>query len=143
MTANTSTTAAATAVTSSVISKSLGEHLDRVLRGEEFVIFRNDRETAALVDVSTWQARTAPGNGLTATMRSYEDKMPINRTAYAAHVRAVADQEGTGDEPVTVRRGTVEAAALMLDELAGTYAGEDFGRLARELAVRLFDAAGV
>ncbi len=141
----TNTTAAtpATPVTSSVISKSLGEHLDRVLRGEQFVIFRNEREVAALVDVSTWQSRTAPGNGFTATMRSYEDKMPIDRTAYAAHVQAVADQEGTGEEPVTVRRGTIEAAALMLDELAGTYPGEDFGRLARQLAVRLFDAAGV
>jgi antitoxin (DNA-binding transcriptional repressor) of toxin-antitoxin stability system len=140
---NSTTTPAPTAVTSSVLSKSLGEHLDRVLRGEQFAVTRNDRPLAALVDFSWFQGKSAPEGRLTPTMRSAENGLPIDRTEYAEFVRAVWQQPGTSEEPVTVRRGTVEAAALMLDELAGTYAGEDFGRLARQLAVVLFDVAGV
>lgn len=134
---------APTAVTSSVLSKSLGEHLDRVLRGEQFAVVRNDRLTAALVDYSWYQGKSAPEGRLTPTMRSAEDGLPMDRDAYAGFVRAVWQNPGPGEEHVTVRRGSVEAAALLLDELAGTYAGEEFGRLARQLAVVLFDVAEV
>jgi hypothetical protein len=144
MSNDTNTTAPAPPeVNASVIARSFGEHLDRVLRGEAFAIVRNGRRTAALVDYSWYQGKSAPEGRHTATMRSAEDGLPMDRDAYAGFVRAVWQNPGPGEEHVTVRRGSVEAAALLLDELAGTYAGEEFGRLARQLAVVLFDVAEV
>jgi hypothetical protein len=141
---NTNTnTSAPPEVNASVIARSFGEHLDGVLRGETFAIVRNGRRTAALVDYSWYQGKSATEGRLTPVARSAEDGLPIDRDQYARHVRAIWEQPGTGEEHVTVRRGTVEAAALMLDELAGTYAGEEFGRVARQLAAVLFDVSGV
>jgi len=139
----TTTTPAPTLVASSVISKAFGEYLLRAARGEAFAVTRNDKPLAALVDYAWYQGKSAPEGRLTPTMRSAEDGLPIDRTDYVGFVRAVWQNPGAGEEYVTVRRGTVEAAALMLDELAGTYAGEEFGRFARQLAVVLFDVSGV
>jgi hypothetical protein len=71
----------------------------------------------------------------------------------------LADDGSVHDGTGPVRRGVIEraerpllallsqveslVAAGLLDELAGVYAGEELGRLARAMAVRLYDRLGV
>lgn len=142
MSNDTNTTAPApTGVASSVISKAFGEYLLRTQRGEQFAVTRNDKPLAALVDYGWWQRKAAPDTGNTAMMRN-TDGEPLDRTWYANHLRAIDGAEHN-DVRHEVRAGTLLVAAELLDELAAVYAGEDLGQLAREVAVRLYDAAGV
>jgi hypothetical protein len=82
----------------------------------------------------------------TATIRDTADQ-PLDRSAYAVYLRErMADAPDRGAEDGrSAREARVpllsepEAAvvAALLEELAGVYPGEELGRLARELAVRL------
>ncbi|HUR07619.1 MAG TPA: hypothetical protein VM347_34110 [Nonomuraea sp.] len=48
-----------------------------------------------------------------------------------------------GEGPARLDAGEGEAVAALLDELAALYSGERLGRLAQELAVRLYDRMGL
>lgn len=75
---------------------------------------------------------------------SYTDGTAIGRDEWAARLRA--DLEA-GD-PAVGRIGLLThpegvVIAQLLDELAAAYPGDDVGRLAREMAVRLWDRMGI
>lgn len=134
--------AAVEEVPSSIMVRGFAGYLDRALAGEHFVVSRNGgRPAAALVPFGWWQAKSAPTAGHTPNMRDTAGK-PVPLDGYARHLRATLESPYSREQ-VEVSRGDVEAAASLLDELSALYPGEDFGRLAREIAVRLYDRSGV
>lgn len=67
---------------------------------------------------------------------------PIDRDEYAASLEThTLDRPGHRDVKLT--EGEIETIAALLDELAGVYPDEALGVLARRLAVRLYDRAGI
>lgn len=71
------------------------------------------------------------------------DGNPLDRDAYAAHLRERADTDRLGPRLELLREGEATTIAALLDELAGVYPDKALGRLARELAVRLDDRLGI
>jgi hypothetical protein len=79
---------------------------------------------------------------LTATIRGVGDK-PIERDDYASHLRARAERGRQAERLPLLAEEEAVAVAGLLDEIAGVYCDEHLGRLARELAVRIYDRLGI
>lgn len=78
----------------------------------------------------------------TASIRD-ADEHPLDRDEYA---EALAEQSraATPDQRLPLLgEGEATAVAALLDELADVYPDEDLGRLARNLALRLYDRLGL
>ena len=86
---------------------------------------------------------------LTAMVRG-TDGQPLERDEYAESLRVELELHGgrAGGDALAERQlrlsdGQAGVAAALLDELAGVYRDEDLGRLAREVAVILYDRLGL
>lgn len=82
---------------------------------------------------------TDPTPGITDT-----DHQPIPRDDYAAYLNTKLDRAAGESLPgpnLNHAEGTV--VAELLDVLAASYPGEDLGKLARSMAVRLYDRMGI
>ncbi|MCD0445816.1 hypothetical protein LO763_19595 [Glycomyces sp. A-F 0318] len=73
------------------------------------------------------------------------DHQPISRDDYAAHLheRLATFDPDTARPGATLNEAEGRVAAELLDVLAAAYPGEDLGRLARAMAVRLYDKLGI
>jgi len=83
---------------------------------------------------------TAAGGRHMAGVRDTQDN-PIGRDEYADHL--VKEFARPNQDYLSVRASDVKVAAELLDELAAVYPGELLGRLAREVAVKLYDRLGI
>ena len=79
---------------------------------------------------------------VTASVRGVDGR-PLSRDDYAAHLQARAELGRGEQRRPLLGDEEAQAVAALLDELAGVYRGEDLGRLARELAVILYDRLGI
>ncbi|QSB07172.1 hypothetical protein [Natronoglycomyces albus] len=84
--------------------------------------------------------QVGPTPGITDT-----DQQPIDRDDYAAFLNSWLEstdpaKEGHGSD---LDRREDFVAASLLDVLSATYQGEDLGRFARLMAVRLYDRLGL
>jgi hypothetical protein len=71
----------------------------------------------------------------TAGARDERTGDPLDRGEYAARLRRRLAGDAPDDKALSkVTVGLSEVAALLLDELAGVYRGEDLGALAAEVA---------
>lgn len=78
----------------------------------------------------------------TATIRDL-DGHPLDRDEYAEAL-TLQSHAATPDQRLPLLgEGEATAVAALLDELAGHYPEEDLGRLARNLALRLYDRLGI
>jgi len=134
-----------------------GERWDRVARAEledptRRQVYAGDEDhTPAWVEDSThdeWKRhRPALVAKPTATVRD-QATGPLERELLAGKMRARLDvgrDRRSAGLPDAIRLRTVEVEVIadLLDELAGVYAGEGLGQLARELSVRLWARLGI
>ena len=99
--------------------------------------------------VTTPAADTRPAR-VTAMVEDLEGN-PIPRDEYAEQLQARLDLAGgirtrgaaVEDRTITIPEALAEVAAELLDELAGVYPREPLGRLARSVAVFLYDRLGL
>lgn len=66
---------------------------------------------------------------------------PIGRDEYASLLEG--ERLVLGGPSISIKAAEAYMAAALLDELAAIYTGEQLGRLARELAVKLYDRLGI
>jgi hypothetical protein len=67
---------------------------------------------------------------------------PISRDRYAEHL-AKELARPTRQDTISVKAADAFVVAELLDELAAVYRDEALGRLAREVAVKLYDRLGI
>jgi DNA-binding PadR family transcriptional regulator len=105
-------------------------------RGRAWV---EDRRAHQVADQQAQQHRQADTTTRPTATAQDLDGHPLDRDAYAAQLRDRIDADRLGPRLELLREGEATTVAALLDELAGIYPDENLGRLARELAVRLYD----
>ena len=83
---------------------------------------------------------TSAGDRHMATLRD-TDGNPVSRDGYALDLEEQLDAPGRQGN-LSIKAADVYVAAELLDELAAVYEDEPLGRLARRLAVKLYDHLG-
>lgn len=129
-------------VTATALAATPGRVLHACTAGTHQVITSNTRTVGVMVTPGWYDTRRT--DGVTASVRDHDTGQPFDRTVWGerlgmcADIRPAADEEG-----VRLTAGEAEAVASLLDEYAALFPGEDIGKLARILAVRIYDRAGV
>ncbi|MEV0169103.1 hypothetical protein [Nonomuraea fuscirosea] len=93
-------------------------------------------------NATAWGRSRPADDGLAASMRDHHTGRPLTRDDLEAFLRTRMAATA-GERLPLLAAGEAEAVAALLDELAARHPGEDLGRLARELAVRLYDRMGL
>jgi len=114
------------------------EYVDKLAEAGLIV---DDREVLALRQRQLRTERPGTPGRHMAGVRDTSDN-PIGRDVYACFLEKELDdpnRQGT----LHVKDAEVRVAAELLDELAAVYKDEQLGRLARELAVKLYNRLGI
>ncbi|TMR10095.1 hypothetical protein ETD86_40945 [Nonomuraea turkmeniaca] len=83
-----------------------------------------------------------PAEPIMLSLRDHPSGEAISRDAFEVFLQKMMAEQG-GDRLPVLDHGEAHAVASLLDELAKRFAGEPLGRLARELALRLYDRVGL
>lgn len=149
MTTDTSTTPEAPArepvdellgMSTGAIGKTFGAVVDQALAGSHTAAVRNDRRPAVVVGAAWYNAQPGAHHHVMSTRGRNGE--PLDRDDYAEYLDRVLALPDDGRR-VELTGHEAEAVASVLDEVAAIYRGEALGKLARRLAVKLFDRAGV
>ncbi|SDH66654.1 hypothetical protein SAMN05421505_1203 [Sinosporangium album] len=92
-------------------------------------------------NINVWDKPRPAGPPVSASLRQTNGQ-PISLNDFETFLRARMETAG-GERLALLNAGEAETVGGLLDELAALYPGEAIGRLAREMAVRIYDRMGL